>query len=640
MKGKKRYALWIAVCFLLFGCIDVLEVVAKEEKKVTILFTHDLHSRMDDGEKGGFARLKTLIDQKKAEKEGVFVLDGGDFSMGTLYQTLFETEASEICMLGKLGFDATTIGNHEFDYRGEGFSNMLEAAVRRRTKEELTLPMLTTSNINWKENTTKEDERIKNALEAYGAKRYGILERDGIRIGVFGVMGKDADISAPESGLTFQPIVEASKEVVKELKDEKVDMIVCLSHSGTNPEQKKSEDDILAKEVPEIDVIISGHTHTRLEKPNQWKDTYVVSAGEYGEALGEIEVTQKADGRWKLSSYTLHTIDERISSDASITEELEVYKERVNQEYLSKFGLTYNQVLVDNPVTFSPFSEFGKEMGEDSLGSLIADAYVYTVMDVEKEGGDPVAVALSPAGVIRGSFPKGGLTTADIFYVSSLGIGPDRIPGYPLVSVYLSGKELKTVAEIDVSVSPLMPSARLYGSGLHWNYNLNRMPLNRVTKVALFDDLKKDGREIELEDEKLYRVVAGLYSAQMLGAVENVSKGILKVTPKDKDGVPIQDFEEHIVYNQNGEEVKEWWAVAHYLQSFEQNEEGISVLPKRYQRLEGRKIEEKGKGIREIFGNPNDIAIKLYGLMLLVLATFSGLFVWVQRRRKGKLCVK
>lgn len=415
MKKKKGLSLVLLVSVFLLGVIQPTYAEETREKKATILFTHDLHSRMDDGEKGGFARLKTLIEQKKGEKSGVFVLDGGDFSMGTLYQTLYETEAFELCMLGKLGFDATTIGNHEFDYRGVGFANMLGSALRRSKEESISLPMLLSSNINWTENQTKSDQEVRKALDAYGTKAYTVIERDGIRVGIFGVMGKDADISAPESGLTFHSIVDSSKEMVKELKKEKVDLIVCLSHSGTNPDVKKSEDDILAKEVPEIDVIISGHTHTRLESPNQWENTYVVSAGEYGEALGELELTQKKDGRWKVASYQLYTIDKNISSNSEIKEELESYKQKVNEAYLSKFGMHYNQILADNPVEFKPFYQFGKEMGEEPLGSLIADAYAYTVMDVEGEKGEPVSVAITPAGVVRGSLDKGPLTTADIF---------------------------------------------------------------------------------------------------------------------------------------------------------------------------------------------------------------------------------
>ena len=101
--------------------------------------------------------------------------------------------------------------------------------------------------------------------------------------------------------------------------------------------------------------------------------------------------------------------------------------------------------------------------------------------------------------------------------------------GYPLVSVYLTGEELKTAAEIDVSVSPIMTTAQLYPSGIRWTYNSNRLILNRVTDVRLNADVDTDGEELSgtIEDDKLYRVVAGLYSAQMLGTVEDTSTNFL-----------------------------------------------------------------------------------------------------------------
>ncbi len=609
-------------------------------KKATIVFTHDLHSRMDDEELGGFSRLKTGIDgirQEKQGKEGVFVLDGGDFSMGTLYQTLFEKEASELLMLGYLGYDATTLGNHEFDYRSRGLAAMLATAKEKATENQTVLPQLVISNINWKENRSGEDKQLKKAMEEFGSKSYTIIEKEGVRIGIFGVLGEDADASAPESGLTFQSITESSKKMVQKLQQEKVDMIVCLSHSGTNPDPKKSEDEILAKEVPQIDVIISGHTHTRLEKPIRIQDTYIVSAGEYGQSLGELALVQTKEGRWEAADYQLHAMDDTVPSDEGVKEKLKAYEEAVNREYLAQFGYRFDEVVAQNQVDFTPFYRFGEKVEEDTLGSLIADSYIYTVKDVEKEAYEPVAVSLIPAGVVRGSVPTGDVTTADIFNISSLGIGADRVPGYPLVSVYLTGKELKTVAEIDVSVSPLMPSAQLYGSGLHWTYNNNRMPLNRVTEVALADDVF-GGKADVLEEEKLYRVVAGLYSAQMLGAVEDVSKGILKVQPKDKNGKPIKDFEKYILHTPEGQEVKEWWALANYMKSFEKNESGLPSVSEKYSRLEGRKTQETGKNPADILKHPNRIALTVYGIGILILGILLMILGKIIKRwrKKGK----
>ena len=136
---------------------------------------------------------------------------------------------------------------------------------------------------------------------------------------------------------------------------------------------------------------------------------------------------------------------------------------------------------------------------------------------------------------------------------------------YPgVVAVYLTGKELRTAAEIDASVSDFMTTARLYCSGLNFTYNPHRLLLNKVTDVYLV----KDGQRVELQDDKLYRIVADLYSGQMLSAVTDMSYGILSIVPKYADGTPIEDFED-VILTENGKELKGWDAIARYMASFE-----------------------------------------------------------------------
>lgn len=634
---KKR--MMSAMLLIMMICIIcVSSVVAKEEKEkggVTLLFTHDMHSHLDaykveskKGEDfamvGGLAKMKTLVDEKRGENPATFLLDGGDFSMGTLYQTIYETEASELLTMGKMGYDATTFGNHEFDYRSEGAANMLRSAVKHAAEDpEIKLPVLVSSNIDWNKNTSKENKEVRDALEEYGSTPYAVIEHGGARIGVFGVLGVDAAECAPESGLVFEDIVETSKVMVEKLKKEKVDMIVCLSHSGTFDDPEKSEDEILAKEVPEIDVILSGHTHTKLKDYIQIGDTYVVSSGCYAKYLGEIKMISKENGRWQIDEYKLNHLGEKVQEDKAITERLAAYKNQINEQYLSRFGYTFEQVLAKNDVKFTQMDQFAEKLEEDALGSIIADSYIYAVQQAEGDQYTPVAVAVTPSGTVRDTLQKGELTVSDAFNVCSLGIGADRIPGYPLVSVYLTGKELKTAAEIDISVSPIMTTAQLYPSGMHWTYNSNRMMLNRVTDVSLVPDVKQPegyaGDYGELQDDQLYRVVAGLYSAQMLGAVEDTSMGLLKVTPKDENGNKIEDFEKHIIHNKDGAEVKEWYALASYLESFRENDEKISQIPQRYAEKEGRKVDTDSKNIIELLKKPNKFFAIICGAAVLAI---------------------
>ena len=151
----------------------------------------------------------------------------------------------------------------------------------------------------------------------------------------------------------------------------------------------------------------------------------------------------------------------------------------------------------------------------------------------------PVDFAVVAAGVIRGSFPAGEITTSDVFNVSSLGSGADGTPGYPLISVWLTGKELKDAFEVDASVTALMPEAQIYGAGMTWTWNPHRMMFNKVTDCA---QVLPDGSAVPIDDDRLYRVVTGLYTGQMLGTVNDQSFGILAITPKDAQGNVITDY--------------------------------------------------------------------------------------------------
>jgi 2',3'-cyclic-nucleotide 2'-phosphodiesterase (5'-nucleotidase family) len=617
----------ITAAFLLLVILTAgfLSAQSPSTADISIFFTHDMHSHFDaercviDGkntERGGFARMKTVIGQIKTNYPNTFLLDAGDFAMGTPYQTIYSTEASELRMMGLLGFDVTTLGNHEFDYRTRGLTDMLNIAMASGDN----LPFLVTSNIDWDktladENRSANAADLRAALNHYGAAEYIVIEKGGIKAAVFGILGKQADSYAPLSGLYFKDQIEASRAVVAKIKAEtSADIIICLSHSGTSDNPKKSEDELLAAAVPDIDVIISGHTHTLLKEPIIIGNTIIASCGEHTYNIGRLILTRNGN-RYALSEYKLIPVSGDLPKDPAVETSIQKFQSLVDKNYLSRFGYNYNQVLSHTDFDFTSVEHFAEAQGEDTLGNLISDSYIAAIMKAEGANYRKIDMAVVPSGVVRGSFTKGPITTADAFNVSSLGIGPDRIPGYPLVNIYLTGKELKTVAEIDASVSTLMKEARLYMSGLSYTYNPRRLLLNRVTKVRL---INPDGSLSELDNNKLYRVIGGLYSCQMLGAVEAHSFGLLKVLPKDENGKPITDFEEHIIYNGNTE-LKEWAALANYLESFGQPG-GVSRIPEYYNRLQGRKIEETSISPWSLLKNPNKIFFILLGVIILVLA--------------------
>ena len=635
-RGKKILALFLIITMLLPFVMNIPAEAAEKSKQLDVLFTHDTHSHLNsfstivDGEQkevGGFAKLKTLIDEKKKENPDTLILDGGDFSMGTLIQTVYDTEAAELRMLGYLGCDVSTFGNHEYDYRSKGLADMLTAA--KNSGE--TVPSLVVCNVDWASmemnGLSEGQKQIQSAFENYGVKDYVVVEKGDVKIAVVGVFGVDALKCAPTCELLFKDPVESVKKTVEEIKkNEKVDMIACVSHSGTWEDESKSEDENLAKAVPELDLILSGHTHTTLEEPIVHGDTYVVSCGEYGKNLGELSMTQKADGRWEMTSYEIVPVTTDIDQDAETQNTIDQFMDTVDTDYLAQFGYTKDQVLAENDVDFSTQKDLENIHEEHNLGDIMSDAYVYAVENAADYDGVPVDVAVVPSGTVRDTYAKGDITVEQVFNSFSLGIGADGVPGYPLISVYLTGKELKTAAEIDASVSDFMTTARLYSSGLNFTYNPNRMSLNKVTDVYLDDG---NGGRIELEDDKLYRVVADLYSGQMLSAVTDMSYGLLSLVPKYADGTPIEDFED-VIITENGKELKAWDAIARYMESFEDTDgDGIANVPEYYSTDHDRKVVDDSRNIVDLVKNPNKFTAIIVGVIavLILLVIFIILLI-------------
>jgi len=637
---------------VIFG--DQVQSPGTDGSTVSIIFTGDMHSHLESqGGSGGFAKLKTVVDEINVDYPDSFLFDAGDFSMGTPFQTIYMSEASELRMMGAMGYDVTTLGNHEFDYRPAGLTKMLNVASTYQGTESKyvkvysngglnytweyktfpKMPQLVQSNIDWPKTLADKDlapdaKKLKTAMENYGVKDYTIIQKQGVNVAVFGVMGIEAISQAPESGVLWKDYIARAKEIVAEIqRNGEADLIVCLSHAGYyHADGDQSEDILLAKEVPGINVIISGHSHDTLSKEIQIGDTAIVGCGAYTDYTGHL-VLKKTKNGYSLSSYKLIPLDKKVIENPEIQGKVNVFRSLVDQKYFSRFGYRYNEVLAHNSWKFTPTDTFGDVQGEDTLGDLIADSFVYAVKQAEGNHYVPVDVAVVPSGVVRGTIPKGDVTVADAFDISSLGIGPDGVPGYPLVSVYLTGKELKAAAEVDATVSDMMSEARLYFSGLSYTINPHRLFLNRATDIKL---VAKDGTKTKIDNNKLYRVVADLYTCQMLGLVKDGSYGLLSVTPKDKDGVVIKDFENNIIYD-NKDELKAWYAVASYIDSFKGNE-----IPKSYEAPDGRKIVNASWSPIAMLKQPNHIGLMAAGIALIPIAIIIGIIVFIRSRRQKR----
>lgn len=259
-------------------------VFAKDDiTKITILHTNDVHSRIDpfpmDGSrnagKGGVAPRAALINKIRSEEKNVLLLDAGDIFQGTPYFNIYGGEL-EIKMMSMLGYDASIMGNHDFDNGIEGFVKQLPHA---------NFPIL---NANYDFTDTPMEGKSKS---------YQIFKKDGVKIGVYGLGIELTGLVNPQQyGNTkyLDPLTKAL-ELEKFLKfDQKCDLVICLSHLGYKYRDNKISDVAIAQNTFETDLIIGGHTHTFLNIPDiiknkNGKETLVNQVGFGGINLGRID---------------------------------------------------------------------------------------------------------------------------------------------------------------------------------------------------------------------------------------------------------------------------------------------------------------------------------------------------------------
>lgn len=581
-----------------------------EPKKVNtlkVLFTGDLHSCAEK-----YPYLSTFIkeERRKAEERGyqVVTLDAGDIAMGSVYSSLFEIEATEYRALALMGYDAYVFGNHDFDIGltklGYMFYNSRIQGNRLNpiNGEKLKFPLNVTANIS-----AKEDNIVfKNALKYIEHTPYTILQRGNLKVGVFGLLGKGAyALCATKDQMNYKDPVQVAKIVVAELKKSGVDFIIALSHSGSLLGEK-SEDALLAKEVQDIDLILSGHDHNALFEPLTIGRVTIASAGSNGDLLGEVDLFKAGlnPSANKLAGYALKTVPTDIQPDMAA--------KALCDSLDNSLTLLFNRLY-----RLSPWEELTKAGAKVATSSDITKSLFYAVANGHcvVEGIDTsLLVSVVPAGLIRGELPDNKpITYADAFNVLPLGRDSNGKLGYSLVYAYIKGSDLKDACELNVSVASQMPDSYLFFYGLDFTYNSAALPFCRVKKVYVHGS--------PVESGKLYPVVTDQYTASNLALLQSFSHHILGVKLRDSAGnvmqkaLPIRakEGDSYWPYAFKGA-VSEWFGFAQYLKS------GVR-LPDSYSIPAGR--DERSK-----------VVYLRYALYLLLIAAVIYGVVKLRHRRK------
>jgi 5'-nucleotidase / UDP-sugar diphosphatase len=579
----------------------------------TILHTNDEHStllpspRSDhhpelvNPTRGGIARLAQAVadirERKAALGEPVLLVSGGDFIGGSAFAwLLLEDRAPELSLLVEIGYDVVTIGNHEYDYGSDRLARYLaaagypDAAARTALVASNTLIPPT------------------HPLAEAGIRQTHLVALDnGLTIGFFGLLGRHASGLAPLAPpVTFADPVATAIAAVAALRGAGADVVVAVTHAGT------AEDVVLAERVPGIDVIVGGHTHEALYQPVERGGTVIVQAGSMLSYLGVLKLAYDAEtGRVSVRNGAsgqphLQPIDHTVPEHPGIAAAMAAHTEHLNAAVRR---LTRGRIRdVHDVVVTSDFALPNRpRLQETPMGNFVTDALRAVGSSVT---GVPVDFAIQANGVIRGPitpgvmpYAAGEVTFFDLVERVGLGMGPDGEPGYPMISVYLTGEEVRRIMELSLLLSRLRGDIFfLQFSGLRMSYDPRRVLLGTIpftntpiptTRAVLSAErgpaMVSDGPALHAPlprgDQTLYHVITDYYLAAYLPMVGQLLPS-LGLEMKDRDGNPIT-AEAAIVYR-DGAEMKVWQAVVEYAAAQPPGPSGLPQIPSHYAEVAGR----------------------------------------------------
>jgi 5'-nucleotidase len=489
MRKSKFQLLVLAVVIVLLS--SALPVGAQEGGfDLTVLHTNDVHARIDqfdsrgntcdeeelaeDGCFGGVARRATVIDQIRAEADSVILVDAGDQFQGTLFYNKYKGEAAQE-MMNELGYDAMTIGNHEFD-DGPG---TLASFIRG-----VNFPVVS-ANIE-----TAEESELAGLIEPYT-----VLEVGGEQIGVIGYTTEEtALLSSPGANVTFSEIEDSVRTAVEDLTAQGIDKIIGLSHAGFGKDRE------VAAAVDGLDVIVAGHTNTYLsntdeeaegpypvvvEAPNG-NPVLLVSDFTWGQYLGRLNVSFDESGVVTEYSGNPILLDSSVAPDPDIqarVDELAAPLDELMTQVVGTAAVDLNGDRADC------------RFGECTMGNLITDAMLW---ETESEG---TQIAIQNGGGIRASIPAGEVTVGDVLTV---------LPFGNLISTFeLTGAEVVQALENGVSRAE-DPENEGTGrfpqvAGLRFSWNPNQPVGSRIVSVEVENP---DGSYSPIDPEATYKVVS------------------------------------------------------------------------------------------------------------------------------------
>lgn len=478
-----------AVLLLAFGFSGIPgnTFAAEGDFDLTVMHTNDTHSHVET-----IPQRATIVEQIRSVHPNHLLLDAGDVFSGTLYFNEYQGAVS-LELMNKLGYDAITFGNHEFDLgsRPEGHQKLSEFVTGAQ------FPFVS-ANVDFSGDTLfdgLQHDVYTSSFSGGGIYKGIIKEIDGEQVGIFGLTTEETPDISSVGSVAFSNYISAAQEAVDAFRNQGVDKIIALTHIGYNDSPVYDNDLLLAKNVQGIDVIVGGHTHVELSEPTVYQDgrnepTVIVQAFEYGKFLGQLDVTFDDSGAITSYSGQLHDTSS-AEADADYEAALKPYKERVEQIKQESTGVTAFTTLDGERAKV--------RTQETNLGNLITDGMLAKAKTIDSA----TSIALTNGGGIRASINEGDITVGEVINVMPF--------GNSLAIMELSGSEILSALEHSVSAYPTASGAFLHVAGMKFKFDPEQPAGERVFDAGVVGE---DGNTTKIDPAAMYKVATNIFTAK------------------------------------------------------------------------------------------------------------------------------
>lgn len=474
--------------------INVLDM-NKDDFSIGLLHTNDTHANLDKAAKRSTV-IKELRASYKADGKPSLLLDAGDVFSGSLYFNKFRGQA-DLELMNYMKYDLMTFGNHEFDLGDQDNHQALKDFVTNAKFSFIS------ANVDFSKNDLLAGLQSKTITTspAKGHIYQGVIkEYKGQKIGFFGLTTEEtAEISSPGT-VAFANYIASAQAAVKKFEDRGVNKIVALTHIGFDDNEAVDNDQLLARNVDGIDVIVGGHSHTKLEAPvvvdgkdvpGKTEPTIIAQAYQYGDFLGNLDLT--FDYKGKLTEYSGSLIDvSKAAEDAKAAEILKPYADQIAELKNEEVGAN-----IVNELT-NPRGAVSVRNSETALGNLITDGMLKKAKEYNKDA----VIAMQNGGGIRAAINAGPLTVGEVLTTLPF--------GNTLATAKMTGAEIKDLLEISVGVAPIENGGFLHVSGMKFEYNSKNVKGERVTKM----EVDNNGTLEAIDPAKTYVIATNAFTAK------------------------------------------------------------------------------------------------------------------------------